>query len=204
MKSETADAAPDPVTPRGGRWRLGALTLIAVVAVVAGVLLFGGGDDESTGLTLPSGLEPPSGSPQRGQAAPDFSITTFDGESFSLSSHLESDGRAVLLNLWASWCPPCRAEMPTFDQVAAARAEDVLVIGVAVDDALVPAQAFAEQIGVRYPLAFDTDGAFAARYPAPGLPTTFMIDADGAIVSVSYGELDEDEMNAIIDEAIDG
>ena len=94
--------------------------------------------------------------------------------------------------------------MPTFDQVAAARAEDVLVIGVAVDDALVPAQAFAEQIGVRYPLAFDTDGAFAARYPAPGLPTTFMIDADGAIVSVSYGELDEDEMNAIIDEAIDG
>ncbi|HSG79689.1 MAG TPA: TlpA disulfide reductase family protein [Acidimicrobiia bacterium] len=201
MKADV-EAGADPVTPPGGRWRLGILTLVAVAAVMTGMLLFGNGsDDDPTGPTLPSGLEPPAGTPRSGQAAPDFSITTFDGEPFSLTSHLAGDGRAVLLNLWASWCPPCRAEMPVFDKVAADRAADVLVIGVAVDDALAPARAFAEQIGVRYPLAFDADGTVAARYPAPGLPTTFMISAAGELVSVSYGELDEDEMNALIDEA---
>jgi len=195
--------SPDPVTPPGGRWRLGILTLIAVAAVVAGVLVLGGGDDDDASApTLPSGLEPPSGSPQRGQQAPDFSITTFDGETFSLSAHLADDGRPVLLNLWASWCPPCRAEMPVFDEVSADRAADVLVIGVAVDDTLAAARAFAGQIDVAYPLGFDTDGVIASRYPSPGLPTTFTISAGGEIVRVAYGELDEDDMHSLIDEAI--
>lgn len=189
----------DPLTPPGGRWRLGALSLIAVVAVVVGMLAFGG-EEEPSIPTLPSGLQPSSGAPRQGEPAPDFAVTTFDGSRFSLSEHLANDGRPVMLNLWASWCPPCRAEMPVFDRVAADR-DDVLIVGVAVDDALAPAEAFAGEVGVRYPLAFDADGSVAAAYPTPGLPATFTISSDGRVVSIAYGELEENEMRALMDEA---
>ncbi|MDX1690629.1 MAG: TlpA disulfide reductase family protein [Acidimicrobiia bacterium] len=191
---------PDPPSG-GGRWRLGVLTLIAVLAVVAGVVIFGGGDDTEPLPTLPTGLQPPSGAPGGGDRAPDFAVDLFSGERFVLSDHLATDGRPVLLNLWASWCPPCREEMPVFDEVAARR-DDVVILGVAVDDAEAPARSFAEQIGATYPLAFDAEETVADRYPTPGLPATFAIAADGTVRRVVFGELEEDQIEALADELL--
>ena len=189
---------PDPLTPKGGRWRLGLLTLIAIAAVVVGVIAFGGGDDTSL-PTLPTGLQPSSGTPNGGDQAPDFEVVTFEGVTFRLSDHLATDGRPVILNLWASWCPPCRAEMPSFDRVASDR-QDVLVLGIAVDDDLAPAQGFAQEIAVTYPLAFDADEIVADLYPTPGLPATFAIARDGSIRRVVFGGLDEDQIRGLADE----
>lgn len=93
----------------------------------------------------------------RGGPAPDFTLTLFDGTDFRLSRHLSDDGRPVVLNFWASWCAPCREEMPAFDTVARRRPE-VLFVGVAVRDTEAEARSFAAEIGVAYPLGIDADG----------------------------------------------
>lgn len=100
---------------------------------------------------------------QNGEAAPDFSIDLLDGTSFRLSDHLADDGRPVILNLWASWCNPCREEMPAFD-VAAMQHGDVYFIGIAVEDDPDAARAFADEVGVSYALAIDDADRIGRRY----------------------------------------
>lgn len=131
------------------------------------------------------------------ERAPDFAIPSRAGGDFILSSHLETDGRPVFLNLWASWCLPCRAEMPAIDE-AAVRHPDVSFIGVAVQDDETEARAFADEIGVTYTIAFDIRDQVSALYPALGLPATFLIDADGNIVDTYIGTLDADVIDDLV------
>jgi len=191
----TDDATPSP-SPlrRSRRWPLGALTLIAAVVVGAGVLLFGS-TDEPTTTSIPTlgGFDVPTG-----DAAPRFAIDLFGGGRFVLADELAA-GRPVLLNLWASWCTPCRDEMPALDAVAKAH-PGVSFIGVAVEDDPTAAEEFAAEIGVSYPLAVDEPGSVSRAYPSPGLPTTFFITSEGLIARVLYGGLTEAQMNAAISE----
>ncbi|MEX1208354.1 MAG: TlpA disulfide reductase family protein [Acidimicrobiia bacterium] len=192
---------PDPPAPhepapkprrRGSRWPLGALTLVAAAFVIIGIVFFGA--DDQSGPTIPTigGIAP------TGDEAPDFAIDLIAGGRFRLSDHLESDGRPVILNLWASWCGPCREEMPALDAVAAANPE-VFLIGVAVDDNPTDARNFAAEIGVSYALAIDEDDAVGRRYPSPGLPATFFIDEDGQVVRIVYGGVTQDQVQDLID-----
>ena len=126
-------------------------------------------------------------------AAPDFTVPLLDGGEFSLSAHLENDGRPLILNLWASWCAPCRAEMPFISDYAEAN-PDRAVIGVAVEDRIEDSRAFAAEIGVSFPLAFG-DEAFRADYPSIGLPATYFINPDGSIASVFNGIVDEEVLD---------
>jgi thiol-disulfide isomerase/thioredoxin len=195
----TEDQAPDETSPLGRaparRWPLGALTFI-VIAVVAGAMaLFGGNatsDDSDADLEGSLGLPT-----QNGETAPDFSIDLLDGNSFRLSDHLATDGRPVILNLWASWCGPCRAEMPAFDAVSKIH-RDVLFLGVAVEDNPTAARDFAAEIGVSYPLAIDEDDRVGRRYPSPGLPATYLISADGMIARTIFGQMDEEQLTELI------
>ena len=140
------DVAPAEPRRSSRRWPLGGLTLLVVGVVAAGVILFAGDDPVDSGNPgLPTSG---SGFPTTGDMAPDFTVTLLDGTEFRLSRHLADDGRPVILNLWASWCAPCRAEMPAID--AAARTHtDVYFLGVAVDDDAVAAIRFAEEIGAQ-------------------------------------------------------
>lgn len=134
----------------------------------------------------------------RGGPAPDFTFTFFDGTDFRLSRHLSDDGRPVVLNFWASWCVPCREEMPALDAVARRRPE-VLFVGVAVRDTEDEARSFAAEIGVVYPLGIDGDGEILERYPILGLPTTWFITADGLIAATWAGQLDDQKLEEMID-----
>lgn len=116
-----------------------------------------------------------------GEPAPPFVLETFDGSEIALADHPET----VVLNFWASWCVPCRTEMPEFDRFAAAHPE-VTVIGVAVEDTEEAARAFAAEVGVGYPLGLDD--AIGDLYPRVGLPTTYVI-RDGLIVAKADGAL---------------
>jgi thiol-disulfide isomerase/thioredoxin len=131
--------------------------------------------------------------PAAAHPAPDFSVTTFDGEPFTLSGHLAGDGRPVFLNLWASWCGPCRAEMPDID-AAASRNPDVLFIGVAVQDTMQAARNFADEIGVAYRVGFDESGEVDKGYSPVGLPATFIISSDGQIAERVFGPLTAQEI----------
>jgi thiol-disulfide isomerase/thioredoxin len=174
---------------RRRRWPLGALTLLLVVIVGGGVILFGGSDDAPPVTSIPTlgTVSVPTG-----DAAPAFIIDVIGGGRFALADELAA-GHPVLLNLWASWCNPCREEMPALDAASKAHG-NVSFIGVAVEDDPTAAEDFANEIGVSYPLAIDEPGTVSRLYPSPGLPTTFFITPDGRIARVLYGGLTEDKI----------
>ena len=124
-----------------------------------------------------------------GEPAPEFDVDLIDGGSFSLAEHLDSDGRPLVLNLWASWCLPCRTEIPEISAFAGNH-PGFKVLGVAVDDAEESATDFARSIGAGYDLAIG-DNEFESAYPRLGLPVTYFIDPSGTVTDVFNGILDE-------------
>jgi cytochrome c biogenesis protein CcmG, thiol:disulfide interchange protein DsbE len=176
-------AERDSVTGMRGKVVVGALML---VAFAAGCTSSGASTTSVTARTTPEGT---TAAPGGVAAAPDFTVPILDGDDFSLAAHVTDDGRPVMLNLWASWCLPCREEMPAID-AAAVRHPGVLFIGVAVQDGRAQAAAFADEIGVDYPLGFDEDGTVDAGYRPLGLPATYIISGDGVLLEEFYGRLD--------------
>lgn len=124
-----------------------------------------------------------------GEPAPDFTVRLLGQPgTFTLSDSLATRGKPVILNFWASWCFPCREEMPVLD--AAARAHPELqFVGVAIDDTEVGATGFAQEVGVSYPLGWDSTGLIGQKYGALVLPMTIVIDAEGTIIARKPGEL---------------
>ncbi len=131
-----------------------------------------------------------------GRQAPGFSVDVIDGQTFELAEHLEADGRPLVLNLWASWCIPCRTEIPELSAFSEHR-PDLRVIGVAVEDTDASAISFAREIGATYPLALGNP-EFEGAYPRLGLPVTYIIGSDGVIRDMYNGILDEQALNELI------
>jgi thiol-disulfide isomerase/thioredoxin len=98
-------------------------------------------------------------------------------------------GVPTLVNLWASWCGPCRAELPLLQELTAAAGDRVRVVGVISKDGLPQSASFAEEAGSTFPGAFDGEGALMAELGLIGLPYTYFLDAGGAVVHVERGEV---------------
>jgi len=147
-----------------------------VFAIVVGLGLVLGqflGSDEEPGTLGTFG-------PLVGKPAPAASLIGFDEEAWTLEEHLASDGRPVLLNLWASWCAPCRFEIPELSEFADAHPE-IFVVGIAVDDTFEAAEDLANELKPRYQVGLDMSGDLFERYTGFGLPMTFLIDSDGIV-----------------------
>lgn len=127
-----------------------------------------------------------------------FEVELLDGSTFDLKEHLAETGKPVVVNLWASWCRPCRREMPAIDAVASRR-PDITVIGVAVQDTRAAAEAFAAEIGVSYLIGFDHDNVVNDLFLVPGLPMTIFINPAGNVAGRSFGEMTADELEDRID-----
>ena len=131
--------------------------------------------------------------PQQGarQAAPDFNLKALDGKMLQLSA---LKGKVVLLDFWATWCPPCRAEIPHFKELYAQyHAKGLEVIGVALDDGgerdVAP---FAKENQINYPLSTTGAQQLAQQYGGiRGIPTTFLIDKQGKIAKKYVGYQDK-------------
>ena len=132
-----------------------------------------------------------------GEPAPDMSVAMFDGSRFVMSEYRASDGRPLVLNLWASWCPPCRHEIPEFSRVAE-ESPQVAFLGVAVEDAPGPAEAFAAEVRASYPLGIDDQLTVKDNYPFMGLPVTYLIGADGLITRQINGQISASTLQAFI------
>ncbi len=127
------------------------------------------------------------------ELAPQFTVPTASGGEFSLAEHLSEDGRPVFLNLWASWCFPCREEMPDID-AASKRFPEVMFIGVAVQDSPTDSQKFLDEVQVDYMIGFDTDDIVDRAYSPIGLPATYIISPEGVILDRIFGKLTEEQI----------
>lgn len=126
-------------------------------------------------------------SPQKGFLAPDFTLETLSGSQVTLSA---LRGQPVILNFWASWCPPCRAEMPALERVHqdyATQGIIVLAVNALSQDDENQARIFVGARGLQMTIPLDADGHVSRLYRVSALPTTFFIDAMGRIQEVVVG-----------------
>ncbi|HET7814819.1 MAG TPA: TlpA disulfide reductase family protein [Candidatus Baltobacteraceae bacterium] len=140
------------------------------------------------------GSNPHGAGPQAlaGRPAASFTVPDVNGHKSDLNAYR---GRIVVLNLWASWCPPCRAEMPDLQRLYGAyRDRGVVVIGVDQGESAERAASFAQALSIRYPIWVDDDQQYGRVYAALGLPTTFVIDRNGVVSQGFDGPLSYPQM----------
>ncbi len=145
----------------------------------------------------PEGAAVVEGKASTGTTAPSVEMVGFDGETVALADY---SGTPVVLNFWASWCPFCIAEMPDFEAVSNAHADQVAFIGVNLQDDAGAADSLAHETGVTYQLTRDPQGVVYSAFGGIGMPTTVFIDADGVVREVVTGQLSREALEAKIDQ----
>ena len=184
---------------RYGRWTPLALAALLVVALLAiGIADQTGQRGQRDGARLDA-----QGGAQIGAPAPDFALPLIDGRTLDLH---DLHGKTVVLNFWASWCEPCREELPALQRLAATTGGEVAVVGVGLrndDDA--DARAFVERFGLTFAVGRDTGtgasgprGPIEQTYGVIGAPTTIIIAPDGTIATIALGPQSEEQLRALL------
>jgi thiol-disulfide isomerase/thioredoxin len=126
-------------------------------------------------------------------SAPDFTVVDWDGNERKLS---EFEGKPVILNFWASWCGPCKSEMPDFDEAYAQYGDQIHFVMVNCTDGgretVDTAKAFIQEAGYSFPVYFDVNFEASYTYGASSIPLTYFIDAEGNLVTYARGALSAD------------
>lgn len=174
---------------------IGSRTMAALVAVAL-VAAACGDDVASDGDEIV-----PSVDAEEGDRLPDVEIVTLDdGTTTSLA---DIDGPAVV-NLWATWCAPCRREIPDFEAVHQARGDEVRFVGINIGEDAEDAQAFLDEVGATYDQYLDSAGFVVTELQTATMPVTLVLDAEGAISTRHLGPMDQDDLDAAIDQALAG
>lgn len=131
-----------------------------------------------------------------GMQAPDFTVTMFDGSSLTLS---EQKGKVVLVNFWATWCPPCRQELMRVqsDIVDRFAGQPFVFIPISRAEEKETVAAFREQMGYTFPMGLDPDRAIYDRYASNFIPRNFLINSEGTVVAATVG-YEQEEFDALI------
>ena len=141
---------------------------------------------ELTGVAANEGLN-------KGDTPPDFELTTLEGKKVKLSDY---QGKKVILNFWATWCPPCKAEMPHmqnyYEDMAEKENVEILAVNLTSSDVGIDkVKAFQDDYALSFPILLDEDGIVGETYQAITIPTTYMIDTTGTIQNKIVGPMDE-------------
>ncbi|MBI3160264.1 MAG: TlpA family protein disulfide reductase [Chloroflexi bacterium] len=129
--------------------------------------------------------------PVAGNPAPDFELLDVNGQTVRLS---DQQGKAVVVNFWATWCAPCRFEMPTLDAAARQYPDDLLVLAVNYDEPPERVRAYADELGLGFAPLLDPGGETQTLYRVRGYPSTYFVDREGVIQAVHIGMLTEDSL----------
>lgn len=169
----------------------------ALLLTTALVLLTGACDGGGSGVDA-------GGDDARG-APPDAAAAALPEEAFEMSDGREVGfgefvGEPLVVNFFASWCPPCRAEMPDFEAVHQAVGDRVRILGFDVQDTDAAARKLVEQTGITYSWAFDRDGSIYRAFEGFAMPTTLYISADGEVVGRDNGPIDASRLADRIEE----
>jgi cytochrome c-type biogenesis protein len=188
------------------------LGLAALIVIVVGAGLWfaefrdsggsGGGSKSGLGIvSLPDHLNPTGQAPaaQEGRAAPNFRLESPEGKTAQLDAYR---GTFVLVNFWASWCPPCRGETPDlqslYERATADGHNSLIILGVNQQEEASTAKGFAAQFGVTYPILLDITGGVSEAYRVGrGLPVSFLIRPDGVIDKIYLGRLTQGALTEI-------
>ncbi|HOL67230.1 MAG TPA: TlpA disulfide reductase family protein [bacterium] len=131
-----------------------------------------------------------------GQVAPDFALPSLEGKTIKLPDY---PGKVVVLNFWASWCPPCRREIPDFARVHKAyREKGVVFIGIAVDRDTEAIKKIVSTNGVEYPIVLGDAKVQSLYGGINAVPTTFFVDGQGKIADKRVGALSQEELEGIL------
>ena len=171
--------------------------IVASASLILGLMVLLG-----IGLANRSPATGRSGITRVGRPAPQMAFTTFDGDPMDLREQL---GRPVVINFWASWCGPCRQEATILERLwQRYREDDVVFIGVDIQDSDGDARAFISEFGITYPNGMDSDGRISIDYGVIGIPVTFLIDRDGVVARRWVGGVRQSQMNAWLEELVAG
>jgi cytochrome c biogenesis protein CcmG, thiol:disulfide interchange protein DsbE len=156
-------------------------TIYSFLVLFAGVfwIWFSAPEGGTTGGLIPA--------PRHGFLAPDFTLADENGEPHTLSN---LQGQPVLINLWASWCNPCRAEMPAMQRVYEEfhkEGFEILAVNTTYQDDPNRALSFAQELGLSFTLLWDLDGSISNLYQVRAMPTSFFVDKKGVISEVIVG-----------------
>ena len=168
--------------------------VVLVVGVVTWVVI-ADADDGSSPVVVPNGVS--TGGPRAGEPAPEFTLTTLDGTSVSLSDYR---GKPVVLNFWRSDCHPCREEFPLFRRELAAHPGQFVVLGVDTKgDIESDAKAFVKQQKANWPIVVDSSNSGVAKaYGVGALPQTFFIKPDGTVAQRYFAQIPDDDWSDAI------
>jgi len=193
------DEAPQRRRVWAGPWRSVVLPLVVVAAIVGaiwyiesrGLPFVESGSSADSGdygpLALPAERNPTGRdpSPEKERAAPDFLLETLGGSTLRLS---DLQGKAVLINFWATWCQPCRSEVPhlvaAYDRY---RQEGLEIVAVNLQEDEGTISRFVQEFGLQFPVVIDRSGDVADKYRVIGIPTSFFIDRSGVVRSIYTG-----------------
>ena len=168
------------------------LAILAAVLIAAAVFLWIGVAKGGRPALFPERPE--------AQAAPDITVYTADGTAVRLS---DFRGKPVVLNFWASWCGPCKSEMPAFEAAYQQQGADIQFLMVDLTDGysetVEGASAFIAEAGYTFPVFFDTDRTANAAYAVSAIPATFFIDAEGCLAASHTGAMDAATLQSYLD-----
>lgn len=169
----------------GPQWKLwgGAAAAMVAIGLVAAVV-FAGSDTTPTPVNTSE------------DSAAEFALPNFEGETVRLS---DFRGQGVVVNYWASWCLPCLAELPGFEQVYQRHRGAVTFLGINLADDPSSALSVVAQTGITYPLAVDADGVTFNAFGGYAMPTTVFISPDGEVLELHGGPLTAEELEARIE-----
>ncbi|BCU81638.1 hypothetical protein JIR001_14210 [Polycladomyces abyssicola] len=191
-------------------WKNGVIGLVIVAALI-GAFWHGGKKDRSdqsaqasssTQVQKPKINQTPAQEEpglQKGDRAPVFALPTLDGHKMDLSKR---NGKPALINFWATWCPPCREEMPTLQSIYQQyknRVDFFIVNSTYQEGSEADVSGFLKQYGLTFPVLKDKTGEVTEKYVALGLPTTYIVDAKGVIVWKKTGPVTSQEVKRVLD-----
>lgn len=168
-----------------------------ILWIVTGILIIGGIAVLQGGLPLPwtdanqavplEAAVPQSGAiPQIGEPAPDFQLMDLNGNPVRLS---DFEGRPVVINFWATWCPPCRAEMPDIQAVHSEYGDRAVILAVNIMEHPQTVNDYFQRVGLDFTALLDTGGEVTGRYRIVAVPTTYFIAADGTVADRNVGPM---------------
>lgn len=180
------------------RWALG----VAVLALLSACTGDGTDDAAPSAAVEEVPLDPCPEQPEQPAAGartlPPLSFDCLGGGTLDLG---RAPGVPTLVNLWASWCAPCRTELPLLQEFATAAGDRVQVLGVISKDGAPQATSLADDAGITFPGAFDGEGELMAQLGINALPYTYFLDADGALVHTEIGEVSSvEELRTLVAE----
>ena len=186
-----------PASRPASRW--GGLLLMGaglLVGLAAGLVAFFGVPQWPGGAaaSAPGGaVATPAPAPVVGAPAPDFTLKDLAGKDVTLSSFR---GRVVLLNFWATWCGPCRFEMPAIEQrYEKYESRSFVVLAVDLDEPAADVSAFVQSFGLTFPVLLDPGAGVNDLYRVRGYPTTFFLDGQGTITQKHIGAMTKDQLD---------